>query len=68
MSVLVPFGRLGRIGFEREVRPGGDLHQHLLFAINQCGRVVASDLKTVAMGDGVGRAGFDAVSAEMQRL
>src|SRR5215471_10301144 len=42
----------------------GDGDQHLLLAVDECGGVVAGDLKSVAMGDGVGGAGFDAKSAK----
>ena len=42
----------------------GDGNQHSLFAINQCGSVVAGDFEAVAVGDGVGGTGFDAKAAE----
>ena len=41
-----------------------DRSQQLLFAINKVGGVEGGELETVAMGDGVSRTGFDAVSAK----
>src|SRR5256885_4899812 len=38
--------------------------QHLLFAIDQVGGIEGRNLETVAMGDGIGRAGFYAISAK----
>ena len=57
-------GRRIRVGLQGEVGTGGDLNQHLLLAVNQRGGVVAGDFKGVAVGDGIGRAGLDAESAE----
>ncbi len=39
-------------------------HEHVLFAHDEVRRVQAGQLKAVSVGDGIGGAGFDAVSAE----
>src|SRR5947207_14481421 len=49
---------------ERELRARRNRHQHLLLAVNQGGGVVAGDLESVSMGDGVGGAGLYAVAAK----
>src|SRR5690349_10017584 len=61
---LVPAAGLGRLGLEREVRPGRDGNQHLFLAINQCRRVVTGDLKSMAVRDRIRGAGFHAESAK----
>src|ERR1043166_9069453 len=38
--------------------------KHLLFAVDQIGRIQCGDLKSVAVRDGVGGAGLDTISAE----
>ena len=39
-------------------------HQHVFFSHDERGGVESGQFKTVAVGDGVGRAGFNAVAAE----
>src|SRR5882724_3626103 len=43
---------------------GRDGGQQSILAINQCRRIIAGDLEVVPVRDGVGGAGFDAISAK----
>ena len=52
------------LGLVREVRAFGNWDQHSFFAHDQRGGIVAGQLETVAVCDGVRRAGLDAKTAE----
>ena len=45
-------------------RQGAERHQHVFLAHHQVGGVQRGQLETVAVGDGVGGAGFNAIAAE----
>src|SRR5437868_779715 len=49
---------------ERELRARRNRDQHLLLAVNQGGGVVAGDLESVSMGNGVGGARLHAIAAK----
>src|ERR1700728_832687 len=57
-------GRFFGVRLQREVRALRDGREHVLFAVDQRGNVIAGDLKTVAVRDGVGGTRFDAIAAE----
>ncbi len=52
------------LGLQGEVGTRGNGHEHLFLAVNQSGGIVAGDLKTVTVSDGVGGACLDAKSAK----
>jgi len=60
------FGELARVPeLARHCsRRHGSFFQELFFAVNQRIDIVSGQLKTVAVGDGVGRAGLHAIAAE----
>ena len=59
------FGRnVADLWLERKVRALRNGSQQLLFPVDQSGGVMAGGLESVAVCDGIRRAGFDAVTAK----
>lgn len=57
-------GRFFCFRLEWVMRALGDGRQHVFFAINQRGRIVAGVLESVPVRNGIGGASFHAVAAE----